>query len=382
MESIVIILIILFLPRAMVLLSDKFKLFNILGPVFLCYASGFLLSFALTDTSVATTFSEICVPVAIPLILFSADLSSLKKLAKPAILSFILIIISVSIVSSIGCLLFSGHVADSEKISGMLIGLYTGGTPNLMAIGLALGVRQDTIILANTCDLIVGGAYFMLLISVIPHLYRKILPAFDYSIEVGDEILENKLGSSFSGEKMIFTLRSFLRRIPAIILALLCVGLSLGVSWLVTGNATNIVVVMLCVSTLGIVFSFFKKVRSLPGSYTVGQYLIYMFSLAIGMSFDLSLINTSALMLLLMMLFVQFGSAGVHLILAKVFKIDSDTAIITSTAGIYGPAFIPAVAGALKNKAVMLTGLVCGILGYAVGNYLGIGIATLLKIIV
>ncbi len=382
MESIVIILIVLFLPRAMVLLSDKFKLFNALGPVFLCYASGFLLSFVISDTSTATTFSEVCVPIAIPLILFSADLSSLKKLAKPALVSFLLIIVSVSLVSIAACFIFRNHVDFSNKISGMLIGLYTGGTPNLMAIGLALGVGQDTIILANTADLIVGGIYFMLLISVMPRLYRKLLPAFGQGLESDDESLETKLGQSFNGAKMVFTVRRMLSRVPAIVLSLVCVGISLAAAWLITGNATNIVVVMLGVSTLGIVFSFIKKVRKLPGSYTAGQYLIYMFSLAIGMSFDLSMIKTKALMLLVMFLFVQFGSAGVHLLLARIFRIDSDTALITSTAGIYGPAFIPAVAGALKNKGVVLTGLICGILGYAIGNYLGIGIAALLGLVI
>lgn len=382
MESIVIILIILLLPRVMVLLSDRFKLFNALGPVFLCYASGFLLSFVISDASMATTVSELCVPIAIPLILFSADLSSLKKLAKPAIVSFVLIIVSVAIVSTLGCFIFRGSVADAHKISGMLTGLYTGGTPNLMAIGLALGVPEGTIILSNTADLIVGGIYFMLLISVMPRIYRKLLPEFDHTITVSDEKLESKLGSSFSDIKMTFTIRHLLSRFPALGLSLVCVVISLAFSWLITGNATNIMAVMLGVSTLGVAFSFIKKVRALPGSYTVGQYMIYMFSLAIGMSFDLSLITARALMLLLMLLFVQFGSAVVHFTLARIFKIDADTALITSTAGIYGPAFIPAVAGALKNKAIVLTGLICGILGYAVGNYLGIGLASLLGLLI
>lgn len=380
MESIVIILIVLLLPRVMVLLSSHFSLFNALGPVFLCYASGFLLSFVIADSSMATTFSEICVPLAIPLILFSANLSSLKKLAKPAILSFALIALSVSVVSCLGWLLFKDHVPYASKISGMLIGLYTGGTPNLMAIGLALGVPQNNIILANTADLIVGGVYFMLLISVLPRIYKKILPPFDQSIAINDEQLETSLGASFSDTKMSFSLLHLIRRIPALLLSVLCVGISLGASWLITGNATNIVVVMLGVSTLGMAFSFSKKVRALPGSYTAGQYLIYMFSAAIGMSFDLSLITTKTLMLLLMFMFVQLGAALLHLILARIFKIDADTALITSTAGIYGPAFIPAVAGALKNKSVVLTGLICGILGYAVGNYLGIGIASIIDL--
>lgn len=69
------------------------------------------------------------------------------------------------------------------------------------------------------------------------------------------------------------------------------------------------------------------------------------------------------------------------MLLSKAFHIDADTALITSTAGIYGPAFIVPVADAMDNREVVLPGLICGIIGYAIGNYLGIGIAIALKLV-
>jgi uncharacterized membrane protein len=104
-----------------------------------------------------------------------------------------------------------------------------------------------------------------------------------------------------------------------------------------------------------------------------------MFSFGIGLSFDFSAIRLESLMFFGMFAFAQFGAIIVHLLLAKACKIDADTALITSTAGIYGPAFIAPTADALKNREVVLPGLICGILGYAIGNYLGIGIAFVLK---
>ena len=382
MGTFVLLLIIIFLPRIIVLLSDHYRFINLLGPVFVCYLCGFLFSFVLEDTSIATTVSELCVPIAIPLILFSANLQALKKLAKPALISFILMAVSVSAVSCIAFFIFKDIIPNAEKISGMMIGLYTGGTPNLMAIGLALGAPQSIIVHSNTADMIVGGIYFMLLLSFVPKLYRKILPAFDSSLHTTDKELETELESSFSDEKTNFTFKMLLKRIPGILLSIICVLISLGFSWLISGNATNIIFVMIGVSTLGLAFSFVKKVRCLPGSYNAGQYLIYIFSVSMGMSFDLSSITANTLMLLFMFFVVQFGCAALHLVLAKICKIDSDTALITSVAGIYGPAFIPSVANAMRNKDIILSGLICGILGYAIGNYLGIGIASLLQLIV
>jgi len=380
-QGIIIIILIIALPRIMVLLSSRYKAFDLLGPVFLCYAAGILLSFLFSDTSMASTLSEVCVPIAIPLILFSANLGALRKLAKPALISFGLIIAAVSVVTTLSTLLFRGIIPNAGKINSMLVGLYTGGTPNLMAIGLALGIDQDTILLANTADLLAGGIYFAFILSFIPRLLRRILPAFSADDSICDNALEKSMTSDYTTSKLPFSFRTILKNVPAFLLALICVGISLGASWLITGNATNITVVMLGVTTLGVAFSFVPKVRNLSGSYNAGQYFIYMFSVAMGLSFDLSVLTPASLLLLCMLLFVQFGSVILHIILAKIFKIDADTTLITSTAGIYGPAFIPSVANALKNKDIVLTGLICGILGYALGNYLGLGMNLVFSLI-
>jgi uncharacterized membrane protein len=61
------------------------------------------------------------------------------------------------------------------------------------------------------------------------------------------------------------------------------------------------------------------------------------------------------------------------------FKIDRDTVMVTSAALVCSPPFVPAVAGALKNKEIVFSGITVGIIGYAIGNYLGLIMAELLK---
>ena len=55
--------------------------------------------------------------------------------------------------------------------------------------------------------------------------------------------------------------------------------------------------------------------------------------------------------------------------------------MITSTAAIYGPVFVGQIASAIGNKKLIFTGIALGLLGFAVGNYLGIGLAYILKTI-
>lgn len=382
--NVLIILLLCLGPRLMTFLCDRFRLLGMLGPVFLCYAAGFIMSLVIPDTSLAMTLSEVLVPVAIPLILFSADFLSVKRLAKPTLRSFALVIVSVFCVTVVAYFIFRHTVPEAYKYAGMLIGLYTGGTPNLMAIGVALGVADTNIVLANASDVVVGGVYFLLLISVMPRLCRRFLRPFTMdakpvATEDGEHLSEN-MQTRFVPAKEPFSFRSILRRIPIVLLGVACLAVAAGLAILFTGEL-HVAVIMLVVTTLGIALSFVKKVREAPGSFTAGQYLILMFSFGIGLSFDFSILQKDSLLLFAMFAAAQFGSIFLHILLCRVAKIDADTALITSTAGIYGPAFIVPTANAMRNEMVILPGLICGILGYAIGNYLGIGTALLLRVI-
>lgn len=378
--------VIAFGPRLMVLLSDKVKPLGMLGPIFLCYALGIVLGAAFHalsfDVSIATSFVNYTIPVAIPLMLFSANLNTLKMLAKPVLKSFLLMCISVVIVSSLGYCIFYNRFDHASAISGMMVGLYTGGTPNLIAIANSLKVPNALTTLAIAADTVAGGIYFLLLISVMPKLVRKFLLPFR-AYENRDAALETKLSEEFVPKKQAFSVKAWMARVPAVLFAIGCFGLSALLALVITGSLDNnwvVVIVMLTVTTLGILFSFVKKVRNAPGSFSTGQYLIYMFSVAMGLTLDFSLFTYDLLMLFIFFCFVQFATIFVHILLAKLFKIDADTTLITSTAGIYGPAFIAPAAGAMNNKDLILPGLITGILGYAAGNYLGIGVAFVLSL--
>ena len=194
---------------------------------------------------------------------------------------------------------------------------------------------------------------------------------------------EQKFIDNYSAEYSIVKLdgkKGIGRLILVILLAVGCFGVSAGIGWLIAGNMSDTVfmtILMLGVTALGIGFSFWKPVKETKGTFQAGHYVILMFSLAISMSLDLSVLVGSILPVLLFMACVQTATVILHLILCKLCKIDADTAIITSTAGVYGPAFIPPMAQTLKNQNVMIPGLVSGILGYALGTFLGIGLGNL-----
>lgn len=109
------------------------------------------------------------------------------------------------------------------------------------------------------------------------------------------------------------------------------------------------------------------------------MYLILIFCLAVASMADISKLANISFSLFYYVGLAMYGSHILHLFIARIFKIDADTVIISGSALICSPPFVPVVAGALKNREIILTGLVIGIAGYAVGNYLGIMVAYILK---
>jgi uncharacterized membrane protein len=89
----------------------------------------------------------------------------------------------------------------------------------------------------------------------------------------------------------------------------------------------------------------------------------------------LTVINSSVF---LYVTFVVVIGLLLHVLISALFHIDSDTTIITSTALICSPPFVPVIAGALRNKEIIIPGMTVGIIGYTVGNYLGYLMALLL----
>lgn len=381
MYTALLIIAIVFLPALMKLLASSNRICGTLGAVFLSYASGLLLSFIFkwlgADMSMAETISSVLVLIAMPLILFSADLKSVKLLAKPMLSSFIMDIIAVIVAAAVGFYLFKGLFPDSAqaaKVSGMLIGTYTGGTPNMISIGKALNAGDD-ILLTQTADMMAGGIYFFLLLSFLPKLLGRILPAY------------KTVGALYDGSVKDFENKGRLKDYIALVgLAIVCVLIAVAIALALPSKQGKTgldkmgeytAVIMLVVTTLGIALSFVKRVRKTPGSYSAGQYFILMFSVAMGLCFDLEALS-GAMVIFAMLLVVQFGAVIIHILLAKLSGTDRDTMLITSTAGVFGPAFIIPVASKLKNDEIIVPGLICGILGYAIGNYLGIGLGELL----
>jgi uncharacterized membrane protein len=120
-------------------------------------------------------------------------------------------------------------------------------------------------------------------------------------------------------------------------------------------------------------------VRRIKASYRAGMYLIYLFSFTVASIAQFNSLRQLDVSLLAFVALATFASVGVHALLCRAARIDVDTFLVTSMSSICSPPFVPMMARALGNPAVLLSGITTGIIGYAVGTYLGIALALLLK---
>lgn len=406
------------LPIPLLILTKKVKFFNTIGAIALCYLAGFLISLIPVDydKNLTQTVASILVAIAIPLVLFSFDMTSLKSLAKKTIISFALVIASTVVISCCGFFVANAAgLGNANQLAGMSCGLYIGGTPNLIAIGNALlnaDNKASVITAANTSDFFIGGIYFLLILTVIRPIYRKFLGGKKLKTEPSTEewstvdnndetqetentavnelnateknIKKNKIETQveYDYKSIPRDKKSIGKLIGVIALAIGCLGVGAGLELLINGNLDGSLYIMITVSVLGIAFSFVKPIRNVKGSYQIGQYLILIFSIGLSMSIDIKMLAKEILPTMAFFACMQIGSILLHLLLCKLCKIDGGTALITSTAGIYGPPFIAPAANAYGDRELIAPGIICGTFGLAIGNLIGIGMGALLALFV
>jgi uncharacterized membrane protein len=327
--------------------------------------------------SVQDNMQTVLVVLSIPLILFSLNVRRWLKFSGKGFLSMLLALISVMVITVTGYLIFRDKIPECEKVGGMLVGLYTGGSVNLASIAMALRVEPNAFIMTNTYDMIVGAVVILFFISAGPAFFRLFLPPFEKpGGKDGEDLdlngIQEQMAEEFDDFSGMFKKGIILPLLGAVGLALVVTAIGLGVSMLFPGVPTTVTAI-LTITTLGVAASFIPLIRKIKKTFQLGMYFIIAFSIVIASRCDLSVIfQARYLNLLLYVTYAYFGSLFLHLLLSWIFRVNADDYMITTTGFVYSPPFVPMVAAALKNKDVILTGLATGLIGWIIGNYIGV----------
>lgn len=385
MNTLITILYLLGVPLLVMQLAKRWTWIDKVSPMSVLYVIGLATANLIpadngvfdVDTGTNTLFGNIAVPLAIPLMLMGCDTKGWQvgKAAKV----FITGLASVLIVTVIGFFIFqpADHTAESYRsfaqVCAVATGIYTGGIPNMGAIKQAVGMPAETYLYVTSYDLIATGIYLVFIILFGKTVFRKLLPA-----RAGGEGLQ---GGESGGEKVKpFDRNHYKVSLLAIAITLVIAAISYGVALLASGDGTpNMTVLILLLTTLAIAASFLPPMKRQQHSFDLGLYCVYVFCLSIATACNVREMDIAGSLPILYYLgFIIFGSLVLQTLMARLLKIDGDSVMVSSVALINSPPFVPLAAALLGNKNIVVLGITVGLLGYMLGNYLGIGLYHLL----
>ncbi|MBR5106237.1 MAG: DUF819 family protein [Alistipes sp.] len=387
-------------PAGVLWLCRKYTIFDKIGPVMILYAIGLLLANIPMPAEIALlqkVIPMITIPLAIPMMLFGCTFKTSEISLQARIITSGILSVAAAVIG--GYMLFGDSIPQGEAIGGLLAGKCTGGTLNAAAIKQGLGVDDSTYILLTTYDIIICFIYFVFLLGGGIRLFRRLYgEETRLSISEKDkEVIKQEMAAVKENPyKGLNSKKGYTQigKISALTIAVVAVafGMSYLIGWLADADLANFMnekkggwfmaPFILMLTTLGIGLSFVKPVRKLHRSYDLGMYLIYIFSLAIASMADLSELKIGEnLYMIGFLTFAIFASLFIHAIICRIFRVNADSMVISSVAFINSPPFVPMISNAMKNRAALVTGISSGLIGYAVGNYLGILMAKILHLL-
>ncbi len=380
---IVVALYILF-PALVIYLCYRYPRVNKIGAVVICYLAGIALGNigVLPETMypVQESLSEVSVVIALPLLLFSMDVRKWARLAGKTLLAMLLATIAIIVVAVAGFFLVRPYAGDAWQLAALAIGVYTGGTPNLAAIKTALNVESTRFVIVHTYDTVVSIVYIIFCITAARRVFGVILPPFakparDGSGGTGAGGLETEDIHAYAD---IFSRKVLPGLFAALGIAAGIVGISVFLGSLLPKDYSTSFII-LSITTLGIAASFVPRIRAIARTFQFGMYVIYIFCFTVASMASFKALVNIDVAIMLFIVFSIFGSMVLHALLCAPFKIDRDTFIVVSASAICSPPLVPVVVDGLKNREVLLSGLTTGIIGYAIGNYLGISLGIALR---
>lgn len=354
------------------------------GTVIIAYAVGLVLAVGgfvkMADVQALETaqniIMDVSVPIAIPLMLFNCNFRLWTHSLPKTVLALVGGLLSITLAVIIAFFLFrNSGIGGLDRISGLMMGIYTGGTLNFFALGSALRVDESVILLVYAFEMLVTFPLIMFIVAGGYRLFRRLLPFPDESITLHSHV---KTDDGVEDYSHFFARSTFGRTMFGLLLAVLFLAIAAGLSLLITGVLSELIIILI-ITTLAISASFSEKVRNLPKTFELGMVFILMFSVVVASKFDVSCLNSSALTLMCYVLTIMSITVAIHLLLCRIFHISGDLFTVANIGLLCSPPFIPPVVGAMKNRKVLISGIIIGLVGYAIGTYMGIVMAYLLE---
>lgn len=313
------------------------------------------------------------VPIAIPLLLFQCDIKKIWKESGRLAIIFLLSSVGTMLGAVVGFYLLREYIPTLNNIAGTMTASYIGGGVNFVAVQTALNLDKQLASALIVSDNLLMVLYFFVLIIIptIPFFNKHFKREYKNEIKNIDDKKELKRPITLEDVAFNFTISVL---IVAISFGLSDLILSKDRGYLINFLANKYILLTSITVILATVFSnFFKK---LIGSQEIGTFLIYIFFAVIGIPASIKSIVFNSPLLLVFCAIMVIINMFVTFVLAKLFNFTLEEAILVSNANIGGPTTATAMAISKGWTKYIAPVMLVGTLGYVVGTYAGLILAS------
>jgi uncharacterized membrane protein len=336
-----------------------------------------LFTFILSNLSIIPTAApaydivwSYLVPLAIPLLLFKANLKRIIKEAGPTLLAFTI----GGIGTVIGTIIAFNLIPLGEegwKIAAIFSSTYIGGSMNYVAAAEAVQLNSADLLAAGVAaDNLVMAAYFLILFTI-PSV--KFLQKFYVNKHQENSDLNIGMDNDVHEDDNL----TLMNMSKSLAIGFIICAIGYFISDMIEIQGTGILIITALVVILATALP--KQMSEIKGADKIGTLLMQVFFAAIGASANIMVVLKygpilflfAAMILTFHLLFLLLGG--------KLFKLDLAEIVIASNANMGGPTTAAAMAVARNWKALVIPAILCGTLGYAIATFIGVGLGNLLK---
>ena len=310
------------------------------------------------------------VPLAIPLLLFRADLRRIVREAGPTLLAFGIGAVG-TVVGAVVAYAMVPLGPEGWKLAGIFTATYIGGSMNYVAVARALDLQAGDLLAAGVAaDNLAMTLYFIVLF---------LLPSWVWLRERFPRRPALSVAVQSTNPESYWAGRTITLLDLAVALALsawLCaIGYRLADLLRLRGSE----ILWITGLTVLIATLWPQRVGQIRGAEEMGTLLMQIFFAAIGATANIHVVIEAGLRLFGFAVLILTIHLFVILAVGRLFRLDLREIVIASNANMGGPTTAAAMAIARRWDTLVIPAILCGTLGYATANFIGVALAYALR---
>jgi uncharacterized membrane protein len=344
------------------------------------------------ESATNATVFEFAVPYTIVLVIIGTNVREIVTAGRPLVIAYLMAVFG-SFAGGLACgVLMNAWVGpETWKLSGAFAGAFAGGGMNFAAVGQGLEIPPSTFAAAAVADNLSTVPWLLAQVGLVGVLSGVFLKRMRPGV-TGAEVQRSRAGSDASGgsggsdadtEAADLRKEWTVTEISITEMSALA-GIPLAVLWLARqlGQVVPGIPEVLWLTTIALVLSQLPIVRKIRGAQVASYFSLHMFFIVLGASSVVAEVFEAGISIFVFMIAIILVHALVVYGLGWLARLDLPTVSIASQAAIGGPGSALALSMAMKWDRLVTPGVIVGIFGYALGNYLGFACSYVVRMLI